>query len=62
MGDRRETRRTNWRVREAVGVRKARQQRQWELVGLLSRGDESDYDRIVELLEAGTWSEDEAAH
>jgi hypothetical protein len=52
VGDRRETRGTNWRVREAVGVRQPRPQHQdQELVQLLESGDFSQ-DTIQRLAEA----------
>jgi hypothetical protein len=52
MGGRRETRRMNWRVREAVGVRTPRERERSELAELLDRADPSDFERIFELLEA----------
>jgi hypothetical protein len=52
MGDRRETRGINWRVREAVGVRTPREHQRSELAELLDRADPSDFDRIYELLRA----------
>ena len=59
MGDRRETRGTNWRVREAIGVRMARPRRQSELANPLKHGDASDYDHIAELLGSHRWPADE---
>jgi len=55
--NRRETRRTNWRVRGAVGVRASGDRHQSEVMQLLERGDPDDFERIIELLRA----EDEAA-
>ena len=56
----RKTHGKNWRAREAVGVRRARERKASEVVELMERGDPDDFERIIALLQAE--EADEAAN